>query len=361
MTSLKQGLKNTFRKFFAGAYYLSGAYKNSHMGKVIILMYHRVLSDKELNKYFIQPGMYVHKDVFEKQMEFLKKNYCILNFAELLNLWREGKLSKDKRYCVVTFDDGWLDNYLYAYPILQKYEIPATIFLPTAFIGTKNWFWADRLGYLLWHCKTDRIVNQKIGAINTLIAGALDRHNTDTLAVCNEINTIIEALKSLPEADRLKLFDEVSAILDIHLPDERVLLNWDEIQVMSQTSISFGTHSLTHRMLTQLSSDDIQKELKESLDMLQNQRVNFVPVFCYPNGSNSREIVDQVKSAGYQAAVTTVYGHERTSSNPADLYTIKRIGVHQDISYTIPLFSFHISGFFKKWGHVSQVQHNRMN
>jgi len=264
-------------------------------------------------------------------------------------LLREGKLSKDQRYCVITFDDGWLDNYLYAYPVLKKYEIPATVFLTTAFIGTKSWFWADTLSYLLWYCHTNRIVRQKVEAIRMLVAGTLDKDNKKISDIFNEIDTIIEALKPLPETDRLKLVDQVSSFLDVHPPDERVLLNWDEIQVMSQDSISFGAHSSTHRILTQLSFDEVKKELEDSLGALQARNVNFVPVFCYPNGSHSREIVEQVKSAGYQAAVTTVFGHEERSDNLNHLYALKRIGVHQDISYTIPLFSFHISGFTKNW------------
>ena len=95
--------------------------------------------------------MYVSKDVFEMQMQFLKEHFTVVSFGELLDLWTQKTYDQSKRYCVITFDDGWLDNYIYAYPVLKKYEIPATIFLPTAFVGTNKWFWPDKIGFILRH------------------------------------------------------------------------------------------------------------------------------------------------------------------------------------------------------------------
>jgi len=140
--------KDAIRNVCAGLYCRSGLNELLHRGKAVILVYHRVLRLEDLDE-SIQPGMYVLDDVFDQQMRFLKEAFEIVPLADLLARWRTGVWDRRNRYCVITFDDGWLDNYLFAYPVLRRYGIPATIFLPTAFIGTSAWFWWDELSYVL--------------------------------------------------------------------------------------------------------------------------------------------------------------------------------------------------------------------
>src|SRR5262249_39205522 len=101
---------------------------------------------------------YVLTDVFEEQIRFLKEAFEVVPLSELLARWRTGGWDTEARYCAITFDDGWLDNYLHAYPVLRRYGIPATVFLPTAFIGTRAWFSWDEVGHVLrrgWLSRTE--------------------------------------------------------------------------------------------------------------------------------------------------------------------------------------------------------------
>ncbi|MGB5046279.1 MAG: hypothetical protein WBO11_15080, partial [Nitrospira sp.] len=84
-----------------------------------VLMYHRVLTKDELARYPVQPGMYVLDSVFAQQMSFVRSHFTVLSLQELLDLWQRGEWSAQARYCVITFDDGWLDNYRHAYPVLK--------------------------------------------------------------------------------------------------------------------------------------------------------------------------------------------------------------------------------------------------
>src|SRR3569832_2316711 len=122
MKRMKNYIKSKVRQTMSWGYFLSKQILPHLQGKVLILAYHRVLSEKELKKDFVQPGMYVRNDIFEKQMQFLRNYFEVIPFAELLQLWNENLLDQKKRYCVITFDDGWLDNYTYAYPILKRYH-----------------------------------------------------------------------------------------------------------------------------------------------------------------------------------------------------------------------------------------------
>lgn len=339
----KAKVKATARELLAGAYHASRNYLSRLKGRVVILAYHRILPEEILQQNpIVQAGMYVRSDVFESQMVFLKEHFLVLSFAELLDHWREGTLDTEKRYCVITFDDGWLDNYLYAFPILRRCEIPATIFLPTAFIGTDEWFWPDKLMYLLKRCfsqclageteKSFRLLKDRYPFLSPL-NGAKDKP---------DIETIIEARKSQPLESIENLLVEASQILRIDVPRERVLMHWGEVDEMSKHRTLFGSHSCTHKIFTTLSLAEVQKEVTDSLNTLRERRINFIPVLAYPNGNYSREIIDRVKAAGYQAAVGTRFGFEERA--PVDFFALKRVGIHQDISDTLPLFSFHIAG-----------------
>src|SRR2546428_13508844 len=124
-------IKASVRRGLANAYYRTRQFRRRLRGKVVILSYHRVLSREQPARYYVQPGMYVRVEVFEAQMRFVKEHFEVLSLLRLLELWATGGLDEGTRYCVVTFDDGWRDNYVQAYPVLQRLGIPATTFLAT--------------------------------------------------------------------------------------------------------------------------------------------------------------------------------------------------------------------------------------
>lgn len=115
----------------------------------VLLMYHRTLPNTEAEN-CVQAGMYLKPETFEMHIRFLKTYFQITHFNKLpFGHSANNKLSSDKPLCVLTFDDGWKDFYDFAFPILKTYRAPATVFLPTDFIGTDRWFWTDRLSHLL--------------------------------------------------------------------------------------------------------------------------------------------------------------------------------------------------------------------
>jgi hypothetical protein len=91
----------------------------------------------------------VTPETFEEHLRFLTAHFEVISFADLLAKWDTRQWDDTARYCVITFDDGWVDNYVHAYPLLRAYGLPATICLPTDLVGTDEWLWSDRLGALL--------------------------------------------------------------------------------------------------------------------------------------------------------------------------------------------------------------------
>ncbi|MBK9997621.1 MAG: polysaccharide deacetylase family protein [Nitrospira sp.] len=199
-------LKRSIRAAAAWTFHASSIYRWRHRGKVFVLMYHRVLTKSEVARYPVQPGMYVLDSVFAEQMSFVRRNFTVLSLQELLDLWQRGEWSAHARYCVITFDDGWLDNYRHAYPVLKQLRIPATIFLPTDYVGRNEWFWPDQLAVL---CKViaDRKQRQEpLAAVEGVLSGFLSE----------DASRLIRAL-----ADQERLGDEIIERCK-HFPIERI-------------------------------------------------------------------------------------------------------------------------------------------
>ena len=335
-------MKSLARSTLSWSFYNSGLWKGNRRGTLLILVYHRILTDKELRESYVQPGMYVYRETFERQIEYLTRRFLILSFQEALKMWERKSADPDGRYCIVTFDDGWRDNYEYAFPILKKFGVPATIFLPMEFIGTNQWFWPDRLGYLL---------NQHHGlkaGWNGLDSWSLMKKKhpwLDGFETGNKevmIDFLIEKAKQQSPEEIEEAIGELASVLELKVPRERILLNWEEVREMSREGISFGSHTLTHRILTTLSMEEMEHEVSASFRSLQVEGVNWTPVFSYPNGNYTTAIAGHVKAAGFQAAVSTKPGLEKIGEE--NRFALKRINIHQDVTRTVPLFAFQIAG-----------------
>ena len=345
-------LRSLLRYFTAGLYYCLGEHVRRAKGKVTVLMYHRVMTINEVKGRLVQPGMYVLDSTFEKHIKFLKERYRIISFMDLLECLDTNKLDEDQAYCVITFDDGWRDNYVNAYPMLRENGIPATIFLATSFIASDRCFWPESLGYLIEKYDYSNLTDDKKNALAKasnefglkadLLIHALKETSHDLKIPAYE--RIIEALKKYSIESIQDFIESIGRILELRPVARRMMLNWDEINEMSANNISFGSHGCSHSLLTLLPDNAIKDELSDSLNIIQAANINSIPVFCYPDGSYNDRIAGMVEDAGYKASVTTKFGYADTFSNR---YKLNRISMHDDVTKTTPLLALHISGLLR--------------
>ena len=340
MVRLSRGAKSALRSLAASSTYGFWSRLPLGRGMVKILTYHRVLPERPPAGEFVQPGMYVTEAAFERQLGYLRRAFTVLSVKEMLQLWDEGLWSDRERYAVITFDDGWVDTFRHAFPILRSHGVPATVFLPTERIGTNHWFWPDRLGHLLTrHGLGSREARLQI--MTSLPGYQVGPEIHPEAPEEEEIDAMIEACKKLPAETIEAMIDDV--VRRSGLPDpasERCLLTWEEVEIMGRQGISFGSHAATHRILTGLPPQEVRRELESSLAALRDRRVNVVVALAYPNGNHDASVRECARLAGYRAAFTTRPGTEGRA--PEDRFALKRIGVHQDIAKTEPLFAFHL-------------------
>lgn len=293
----------------------------------IILTYHRVLTD--VPHYPYDPAMYVTAATLEMHIRELGQSFEFVPVDDILS---EGK-GRGRR-CAVTFDDGWLDNYTNALPILREYHVPATVFIPLGMIGTDRRFWFHEIWEVV------RQVSKTPGEQRAIrhFAHEIPEWTGQELDV-NGVCDLIGWLKHR-SADQL---DEVVArayhALELQQNPSRYLVSWDQIREMGTQGIRFGSHGLHHYILPRIASDVKAKEVRGSYAMLQGLNVPLSHVFCYPNSDWDPESIACVEESGYMGAVGGSLGYVGPQSHP---FMLNRIPLHNDISCTPSLLWFRL-------------------
>lgn len=281
-------------------------------GNVQILTYHRV--NDEHDPFF--PA--VPSVAFAKQMEYLASHFSVCSLTEAVERLRTNDIPDN--VVVVTFDDGYRDNYLYAFPILKEYSVPATIFLATAAIGS---------GRVLWH---DRVFT----AFRKAATPVLRRFGQEScmyplLTLSDKLfaqHAILQFLRSLGDEERSGWIDRLMTNLGVEDKEETLdlMLNWDEVRAMHQHGISFGSHTVTHPILSKLPVEKVKEEIRESQRTIAQQLGAVPTLFAYPNGGQKDFTLTTkqiLRDTGYVCAVTTIFGANETGQ---DLFELRRGG-----------------------------------
>jgi peptidoglycan/xylan/chitin deacetylase (PgdA/CDA1 family) len=299
--------------------------------KAPILMYHRVLAASHDLPYFVHPGMFVTPVTFEKHIVYLKKRFNIVFLEDLVN-----KIVNKENIdgcCTITFDDGWLDNYTDAFPLLCKYQVPATIFLTTGFIGTNKLFWPEEICYYL-----DQFLVKKPTHMSTPTSFKQFTEEMGRYSHCDReafFDRAVEKLKGKVPDEREEILNCFRSIYSTS-PFSRQMLSWDEAREMLVSGlVRFGAHTDNHVILDQVTDTTINEEITLSRDKIQKQLGVRVKTFAYPNGNYNEAIHKKLVLNGFAAAVTT---HKGYFGPETSLLEIPRIGIHDDVSNTIPMF-----------------------
>ena len=313
-------------------------------------MYHRIIEKKE-TRYYIQDGMYVDPDTFRMHITYLMEKFNIVSLESVLSIGNnKNKYNNNKPCCVITFDDGWDDFYKNAYPILKYLNVCSTVFLPTDFIGTDKMFWTDRLAYILKcisYSSDNNIINNNISSLlDDVIKRIKNKHGPNDVL----IEKSIQILKHLPTDDIENILDELAHKWSVDINyQEQSFLSWEKIKEMHESRIVyFGSHTKTHQILTTIGDNDIRQELIQSKNKLIEKNVvstSFIP-FAYPNGNYTQEISSIVQEVGYNIALTTKRGWNSVKTDRANLYALKRVGIHQDMASTTSMMACRIFGIY---------------
>jgi peptidoglycan/xylan/chitin deacetylase (PgdA/CDA1 family) len=261
--------------------------------EAVILLYHRVSPGDVPWLFEVAP---VSPEAFEAQLQYLCSHYEVISLDDLVQNVFDDKRS-GRRIASITFDDGYKDNFSYAFPLLRKYRAPATIFLTTGSIELPDLLWWDKIGYVLTYARNDRLSLGEFGDYRL-------RHAAQRRAIAHEI---ISRLETIPEERKNKLVEDTICESGVEISDElaeETMMTWQDICTLHKEGICFGAHSVSHPILTNMPIEGAVSEIRESKSQIEKRVGQTVDFFAYPNGEFNDAIAKTVEDSGFSAAVT---------------------------------------------------------
>lgn len=270
---------------------------------VVILSFHKVV---EL-PYFRQQ-MTISLSVFKGLLDYLQKTTDIISLEEILVTQNVATRSKRLKV-VLTFDDGYYDNYTLAFPELKKRGIPATIFLPSGYIGTSKLLWWDMVDIII--SSYDILDMSAKNNLNAVLAGLLNEKMGDSHVYNDELkNKVVNAIKKLKQAERERIektfYNIYSEIEDYQ--KKKIMLDWSDVIEMSNYGIKYGGHTVSHPNMDEMSNEQVLSEI-ESNKLAIEEKLNVkISTFAYPSGRFNKEHYSLLEKAGYKISCTTEMG-----------------------------------------------------
>jgi peptidoglycan/xylan/chitin deacetylase (PgdA/CDA1 family) len=277
---IRSALRAHGKTFWAGLLRTSGmlylARKWVQRHGAIVLTFHRILTDSEVQQTASLPGMIVRSSTFAGLLKYASQT------AEFVDLSRDPEWkSSGKLKLAVTFDDGWSDNATAAYPSARQYHAPIAIFIVPEKTGSTLPFWPERTAAALDHPSTDGSGRDAV-----------------------YIERAIEALKELPAGERERRIGQLAGSSDSLQAVASVdrTMTWQQIQELHSGGVTFGSHTSTHEILTMIPATQAEKEIVSSRALIQEKLKVPCSLFSYPNGDCSAQVRGLVAAAGYKFA-----------------------------------------------------------
>jgi len=272
--------------------------------KLLVLAYHRICDFNKGSFDYDMELISASTRQFEFQVKFICEYFNPISLTQLEHHIRDNA-SLPKNAVLLTFDDGFDDNYHHAYPILKKYNCPATIFVSTDYISSERTIWFDQLAAVIRHFPHPKLAVKQLDNV-------YDFDNDDRERI---IAKVLSDFKTLKNADREaaleEIFTEHSDVIETLNHQQSKMLSWDQVREMDASLIDFGSHTVTHPVLTQLDEQGQHDELEQSRKTLETQLSHPVVSISYPDGTEkafNKTTLAIAKECGYQLGFSYLSG-----------------------------------------------------
>jgi peptidoglycan/xylan/chitin deacetylase (PgdA/CDA1 family) len=277
-----------------------------------------------------------------QHLEYLRRRrYRLIGLMELVAQLDAG-IPLQENSVVFTVDDGYADFAAMAAPVFAAYDCPVTVFLVTDFVSGRIWNWFDRVQWAFIHSRRSEIAIDVLGERVSL------RWNSKAEAESQRIE-MVERLNRISDAVKEGLIREVASMLEVEVPDDVPeqyrAMNWDQVRACARRGATFGPHTMTHPILSQVDMLRAEREISESWRAVRGSTDAAIPVFCYPNGTpadfSTRE-EEIVSRSGMTAAVSTIDGFlefSHTGTARQDRFALPRFGYSEEKSRFVQIVS----------------------
>ena len=263
-------------------------------------------------------------DAFADQVRFCKLHFDVISPRDLpvVLARRRG------RYILITFDDGYRDNYEMAFPILRSERAPATFFVATGFIDAPRVPWWDEIA---WMVRTSAREAVELPSFLTAPVGfdGPDRESA--------VRTLLRAYKAMPAQATDAYLDAIANATGSGRYDPRaggqLWMTWDMLREMQASGMTIGGHTVNHPILARASREVQRREIEACGDRLATELGRPMRYFSYPvGGSEAFNSVTRecLREAGVQYAFSYYAGYRQFGE--WDDYDIRRVPVESYLS-----------------------------
>jgi peptidoglycan/xylan/chitin deacetylase (PgdA/CDA1 family) len=285
------------------------------------LTYHRVGRPEDAGE--LDPEVFdVEPEQLASQIEVIKQHGTLISLDDLRRFAKGARPPKNA--VLLTFDDGYMDNYEVALPILQRANAPATFFVATAFPDERKLYWWDRVALLMRRCRKTRVVMSYPYRLE--LFPALDPARS-ARAVC-------KTMKLTPRLELVRFWDELERATGVTLSSEeegalaeRTIMGWREIRSLARAGMSVESHAHTHRVLQALPPEEAEQDLRRSRSVLE-AALDGAPVdsVAYPVGYTAGAALRRASAnAGFRFGFTNATG--LCSLAHFDAFNVPRLGM----------------------------------
>lgn len=293
----------------SGIISLIRSYRSARTGLVLAL--HRVLPEKDAMGSF-QPSITITDRIFEQLIVLLHQEFHVVSLAQLLS---QPEDLEGRQRVALTFDDGWSDTFAYAFPLLLRYRVPATVFLCPGLMKEEVTIPEERFARIWRWCEAHHhldLLVQDLGKWGLSGGNSRDRR------------TWSAPLRRLAIHAKKLMLSHLEAAYGVPECELRRIVTWDEARIMQRSGITFGSHTMHHSTLSVEQQPDLEKELLESRWEIESELGEPVRWLAYPNGAYNSRVIEAARKAGYSHCFTTEEGGLYRGANP---YAIPRINI----------------------------------
>ena len=261
-----------------------------------VLTYHRVAN--------LQDSPTLHPQIisatpanFEKQMRFVAKKYQVVSMPQVLEAIAK-KASLPPAAVLITFDDAYYD-FGVAWAILCSLKMTATLFVPTAYPDhPERAFWWDRLYRAVMNTSRREL---RLNALGVLSLSEMKMRQQSLKRLQNHV-------KNISHCEATVFVDDVCDQLGSKPLAQKSVLSWKELRQLANEGVTMCAHTQTHPIMTQLTPEDLRREVVGSQDDLEREIGEALPIFCYPSGSHDDAVVNVLREENFTVAFTTMKG-----------------------------------------------------
>lgn len=309
-TAIKQSIKSAL--LYSGAPNLVA---RGLATRAVILRYHSILDEPERFANSIGPGIIHSTKTFREHMEILARRCQPLTLDDLL-LSLAGVKNLPHRGVLVTFDDGYADNYEFAAPILDHYGISGTFYLGVDPIDQVSVPWFCRLRYAFSVSKRETVFDAEENRFRAL------KEPEDRYAVFLSASRRCACLVGSDQELAVQEFEKQLEVVPLASKDCR-MLTWDQVRLLRRRGHTIGSHTLTHPNVAQIDVEEAKRELLNSKQRLEQVLGEPIVHFSYPSPILEPHYTEQTvkicEQTGYKTAVTCTSGAVTAHHHPLSM------------------------------------------